>query len=140
MNSASSPLSLAQLARFGVVGLLATAVHAGVYMATVKPLLLTPLPANFAGFGCAFLLSFLGHRHWTFAAQAAGTSTVRSLPRFLATSLLGLGSNTFLTWLLTEYFKLPAESALLGILFVTPLLTFICSKYWAFAPEARLGS
>ncbi len=123
-----------------MVGLLASAVHAGVYMGTVKPLLLTPLPANFAGFGCAFILSFLGHRHWTFAAQVAGTSTVRSLPRFLATSLLGLASNTFITWLLVERLRLPSESALIGILLVTPMLTFVCSKYWAFAPGARSGS
>lgn len=133
MTAAPAPAPLAQLAKFGIVGLLASAVHAGVYMATVKPLLLTPLPANFAGFGCAFILSFLGHRHWTFAAQTAGAPAAGSLAKFLATALLGLGSNTLLTWLLTEYFALPAESALVGILFVTPVLTFVCSKYWAFA-------
>lgn len=135
MNTTSTSPSLAQLARFGVVGLLATAVHAGVYIGTVKPLLLTPLPANFAGFGCAFILSFLGHRHWTFAAQAAGTPAAGSLARFLATALLGLASNSCITWLLVERLGLPSESALAGILFVTPLLTFACSKYWVFARE-----
>jgi len=133
MSAMTRNLPLAQLAKFGVVGLLASAVHAGVYMGTVKPLLLTPLPANFAGFGCAFLVSFLGHRHWTFAAQAAGAATSRSLPRFLVTSLLGLASNTFITWLLVERLHLPSESALIGILFITPMLTFVCSKYWVFA-------
>ena len=129
--------SLAQVARFGVVGLLATAVHAGSYWLMVHNLWLPPVPATIAAFGCAFALSFLGHRHWTFAAEAAGTDERTSLLKFLLTSLLGLCSNTFLTWLLTGPLGLGANSALVGILFVTPVLTFIFSKYWAFAAQAR---
>lgn len=127
---------LAQLARFGVVGLLATAVHAGSYWLLVHNIWLPPVPATVAAFGVAFTISFLGHRHWTFAAQAAGVDTRSSMARFLLTALLGLGSNTFLTWLLTGPLGLPANSALVGILFVTPVLTFVCSKYWVFAPKS----
>jgi putative flippase GtrA len=135
MSSVSNEQSLAQIARFGVVGLLATALHAGAYWWLVHNLWLTPVPANVAAFACAFTLSFLGHRHWTFAAQAEGTDERSSLVKFLLTALLGLCSNTFITWLLTGPLGLPANSALVGILFVTPVLTFVCSKYWAFARD-----
>ena len=59
---------LAQLARFGAVGGAATAVHSVVYLATTARGL-TALAANFAGFACAVVVSYLGHRHWTFAEQ-----------------------------------------------------------------------
>jgi putative flippase GtrA len=133
VSEAGARPPLAQLAKFGVVGLLASAVHAGVYLATAETLLLTPLLANLAGFSCAFGVSYLGHRHWTFAAQAAGTHAASTLAKFLATALLGFTSNHLITWLLVERLALPKASALIGILFVTPLLTFACSKYWAFA-------
>lgn len=126
---------LAQLSRFGLVGLGATLVHAAVYGYAVGPAALAPLVANPLAFAVAFALSFLGHRHWTFAGQG----DARALPRFLATALFGLASNQLLTWLLVARLGLPPLSALAGILFVTPLLVFVLAKHWAFAapPSAR---
>ena len=125
---------LRQLVKFALVGGLATAVNALLYLALIERRLLPPLQANAAGFVCAFAVSFAGHFYWTFARQTRGSGTwSASLARFFATALLGLGSNTLLTWLLVERLRLPAPSALIGILLVTPGLVFVCSKYWAFA-------
>lgn len=125
---------LAQLARFGVVGVAATATHALVYAAAVSEHALAPLVANPVAFAVAFVVSFVGHRHWTFAGQGAE----RALPKFLATALLGLASNQLLTWLLVERLQQPPLHALFGILLVTPVLVFLCSKHWAFAPSPPL--
>jgi len=125
---------VARLAKFGVVGLTATAVNAAVFYLLVRNLWLPPVPAAVAAFVCAFVVSYVGHRHWTFAEQAAGADSRQSLIKFLLTALLGLCCNTFLTWLLTGPFGLPALSGLVSILLV-PVLTFVCSKYWAFAPK-----
>jgi putative flippase GtrA len=127
----STDQSLAQIARFGVVGLLATAVNFAVLWLLVHNLWLPPVPANVAAFGCAFPISFFGHRHWTFAAQAAGVDTRASMLKFLLTALLGVSSSTLVTWLLTGPLALPPESALFGTLFAIAV-TFLCSKYWAF--------
>lgn len=133
----AAPPLLALVARFGLVGLLATAVHAAVYMLTVSRNMLTPLEANGAGFCVAFAISFIGHRHWTFAHQQAELTS--SLPRFLATALLGLASNSAITWLFVEQLRWPPASALWGILLFTPTLVFVCSRYWAFADARKKG-
>jgi putative flippase GtrA len=129
---------LAQLLRFGVVGLLATALHAGVYGLAVSRFAIAPLLANPLAFAVAFSISFVGHHRWTFAGHGADGA----MPRFLATALLGLASNQCLVWLLVEHLGLPPLSGLLGILLLTPALVFVTSKYWAFATprSARPGA
>jgi putative flippase GtrA len=120
---------LLQLLRFGIIGLLATATHAAIYGYLVSQTAIPPLTANPAAFTLAFAISFVGHRYWTFAGQAAE----RALPKFFATALLGFSSNQFITWLVVEHLHRPPLSVLYGIFLVTPVLVFVCSKYWAFA-------
>jgi len=122
---------LGQFARFGVVGLCATGVHAVTYGVAIAHWAIMPLSANVLGFTLAFAISFVGHRHWTFTAHTAGA--LRSLIRFLVTALLGLLLNTLITCLLVYRFALPAKTALLGILLVTPILTFVVSRNWVFS-------
>jgi putative flippase GtrA len=126
-----APARFGQVLKFGVVGLLATAVHSAIYMAAVLQGV-APLVANLAGFGVAFLVSFLGHWRWTFVQAAAPVR--RALLKFLLTSLMGLASNSACTWLAAERLRLPPASALIGILFVTPLLVFRVATRWAVAP------
>lgn len=123
-----------QLGRFGAVGVAATAVHAAIYSAATARAGVPVLSANFAGFAGAFLVSYFGHRFWTFAG--ARPQAASSLPRFLLVAFLGLCSNTLIAWLLVTRLGWPAPSALIGILFVTPMLVFVASKYWAFAVSA----
>ena len=52
--------------RFGIVGLAATGVHAGVALALAIPDILPPLLANTVAFLTAFIVSFAGHH--TFGA------------------------------------------------------------------------
>jgi redox-sensitive bicupin YhaK (pirin superfamily)/putative flippase GtrA len=125
---------LPELLRFGIVGLVATATHAAVYGYLVSRTSVAPLAANPVAFALAFLVSFFGHRDWTFAHQAAKGA----LPKFLATALLGFCSNQFITWLVVDQFHLPALDVIYGIFLVTPILVFICSKYWAFAAPRQL--
>jgi|GEM_PF-42238 len=125
---------LPELFRFGIVGLVATATHAAVYGYLVSRTSITPLAANPVAFALAFLVSFFGHRDWTFAHQAAKGA----LPKFLATAALGFCSNQFITWLVVDQFRLPALDVIYGIFLVTPILVFVCSKYWAFAAPRQL--
>lgn len=126
----SRPALLPQLLKFGLVGLLATAVHAATYLiAVLKDV--APLAANAGGFCMAFLFSFVGHWRWTFIQSAMPAR--RAFAKFLLTSLIGFASNGVLTWVSTDALHLPSASALVGILFVTPLLVFFLAKHWAFA-------
>ncbi|MBL6749990.1 MAG: GtrA family protein [Nevskia sp.] len=127
---------LPRILRFGAVGAAATAIHAGVYLALAGHFL-PALQANAAGFATAFAVSFAGHRYWTFAGR--GAQWGRSLSRFLATAMLGFGSNSLITWTLVTRMGLPPASALPGIVLLTPALVFACSNWWAFAQPAPPG-
>ncbi|HWU68705.1 MAG TPA: GtrA family protein [Stenotrophobium sp.] len=120
-----------QVLRFGTVGLSATAIHAGVYTLLTARWHIDALPATAAAFCCAFGISFLGHRYWTFAHNGSAFSA--SLLKFLCTSLLGLCSNAYIAWQLVDRMHLPASSALIGVVFLTPLLVFVLARFWVFA-------
>jgi len=117
-----------QLARFGVVGVTAMAVHWLVVTALV-PLGLLPLIANAIGFGVAFNVSYWGHRNWTFGSDAAHRTTFW---RFAAVSSTSFVLNECLYWLLLTYTRLGYQLALAIVLIAVAALTFVLSRYWAF--------
>lgn len=121
-----------RIARFGVVGVAATATHA-----TIAYLLLTllhwhPLAANVSGFICAFVLSFAGHSRWTFADANHPRGAVF---RFFAVQLFGLALSNGLLWLLLHV-NTPRLIALGGAILIVPPTSYILSRLWAF----RTGS
>jgi putative flippase GtrA len=119
-----------QIARFGVVGVAAMAVHWLVVVALV-PVGLAPLIANVVGFGIAFNVSYLGHRYWTFTSDAAHATT---LGRFFAVALGSFIINEALYSLLLRYTHLDYQVALALVLFTVAGLTFVLSRHWAFKP------
>jgi putative flippase GtrA len=123
--------SLAEMARFGSVGLAATAVHAGVYAGLVALAAVPPQLSNLVAFAVAFAVSFLGHHHFTFRGQrrsAAGAAV-----RFFVVALAGYALNAGFVALTTEKLGQPPLVAVLFMLFVTPVVTYVLAKLWAFA-------
>ena len=70
-----------QAARFGAVGLLATAVHVIVAILLVEVTGLRVFWANIAAFAAAVIVSYAGNHRWTFACDGAHA---RYFPRFIA--------------------------------------------------------
>ena len=77
--------SIRQLARFSMVGLLATGIHVAVAWLAYRGLAFAPAAANAAGFVSAFMASYFGHHHWSFRRQ--GNHDIH-LRRFLVVSLV----------------------------------------------------
>lgn len=128
-----------QLMRFGVVGILATLMHAVAFHLLHTRYNFSSIPANLISFALAFALSYLGHLKWTFAPtatpavkQGRPAQQKQTLSRFLATALLGLSVNMLAGWLIVDYAQLSHYYFLAVVIFCTPALTFILSKYWAF--------
>ena len=119
---------LAQLARFGLVGVAATLLHVLVAWLAHKAGAAAFL-ANALGFVTAFACSYLGHFYWTFG-QRAGHET--RLPRFLVVSGVGFGLTNLIVWLVAERGGHGFETALLAILFVVPACTWALSRLWVF--------
>jgi putative flippase GtrA len=115
--------------RFGIVGVIATAVHIFVVWILLNHTDLATLIANALAFLAAFGISFSGHYFWTF--QNPGDPG-RAIRRFLLISTGGFATNTlFLAAMLRIGWLSPFVSAVVSVA-VIPLATFLASRLWGF--------
>ncbi|WP_151702278.1 GtrA family protein [Nitrincola alkalilacustris] len=122
---------IAQVLRFSGVGILALIVHWLVVVLLV-PFGMAPLLANVVAFLVAFNVSYFGHRRLTF--QADGLEHSRTLPRFASVALASFAVNETSYALLLHFTPLRYDLALLLVLGGVAVMTFILSRFWAFAP------
>ncbi|WP_417581209.1 GtrA family protein [Nitrincola sp.] len=121
---------LAQISRFIGVGVAALIVH-WLVVRLLVPLGLVPLIANVFGFAVAFNVSYFGHRKLTFRAEELSHS--RTLPRFASVALGSFAVNESLYALLLTFSPLRYDLALFIVLGVVAVLTYLFSRFWAFA-------
>lgn len=119
---------LDQIARFGFVGVLATAVHVAVGMGLNAGAGVAPFWANLVAFCCALGVSFLGQTRLTFPGASAGRG---AFARFSVVAVTGLGLNQAIVWLVTSVFGSPYWLALAIIIATVPWATFLLLKFWA---------
>ncbi len=118
----------ARLGRFGVVGIVATAVHVAAGLGLHHLAGASPLWANGIAFSVAVVVSFLGQSRLTFPeATADGAAFVR----FVAAALLGFGLNQVIVWAVTSPLDAPYWVALLAVLVSVPAINFCVIRYWA---------
>lgn len=122
---------IAELVRFGMVGIAAMATHWCV-VALLVPLGITPLLANVIGFCIAFNVSFFGHHHWTFASSDHQKNTFK---RFVGVAILGFITNEAMYALLLEFTHLDYRAALLIVLIAVAGMTYLLSRFWAFRSQ-----
>ena len=119
---------LDQIARFGAVGVAATAVHVAIGMGLNAGAGIAPFWANLVAFSCAVGVSFLGQTRLTFPGSAAGRD---AFARFTLVALAGLGLNQAIVWLVTSVLGRPYWLALAIIVATVPAATFVLLKFWA---------
>ncbi len=119
---------IAELVRFGVVGVAAAATHWSV-VALIVPLGMQPLLANVIAFCVAFNVSFFGHHHWTFSSDDNKSNTFR---RFLGVAVLGFITNETMYALLLKFTSLDYRISLFIVLVSVAVLTYLLSRFWAF--------
>ena len=112
------------------VGALAALVHYVVAL-LAHTLGISPANANWAGFLCAFPVSYLGHRHWSFRGTQA--RHISAFPKFLAVALLGFFANQALLWLGITYTHLPFWLVLGAVMVIVAASTYNLSRFWAFS-------
>jgi putative flippase GtrA len=125
----TSAWSVRQAATFGAVGAAATATHVVVALALHQYGGMSPLSANVGGYTAAVLISYFGNSVLTFRKPAANG---RQFGRFVVVSLAALALNQLLVFLLTETLRLPFAIALVPVVVIVPIFTFVLSKLWAF--------
>ena len=117
-----------QVFRFGLIGVLATAVHMTVALVLNVGLGVAPQAANLAAFATAFVVSFLGHHSFSFRSTQRRS---RTLPRFVVAAGSGyLASAALLAQL--EATSLPTATSLIVSAGVIPAVSYLVNKYWVF--------
>jgi len=116
--------------RFGIVGVLAMATHY-VLVILLVTFSITPLIANVLAFIGAFQISYWGHSSWSFSDLSA--SRKDSFRRFVIISVSGFLINELLFFLFLKFTNIPYQISLLIVLPFVAGLTFLFSRYWAFA-------
>jgi putative flippase GtrA len=120
-----------KLVKFATVGIIATLVHASVYLLLVKTFILNDQLSNFVGFSFALTVSYYGQRYWTFSDKKPNSETNAKL-KFLTSSILSYCLNAFWVFFTVQVLSYSSEYATIGIVFITPVVIFLMLKYWVF--------
>ena len=115
--------------RFTLVGCAATAVHIFVLWTLLSNTLLPVLIANAIAFLSAFGFSFTGNYLWTFGALGAPS---QALQRFFLVSICTFILNSLLLAIAIKLDWSSEPTAAISVALVMPLITFFCSRLWAF--------
>ncbi len=118
-----------QLARFGVIGVLAALTHYAIAIALTHHGMIAGW-ANLVAFVTAFWVSYFGHRYFSF--DAGDVSHQQTLPRFIVVAVIGFVFNETLLLLMLHFTSLSINIGLPFIIILTAAMTFILSRQFAF--------
>ncbi|MGL6029174.1 MAG: GtrA family protein [Legionella sp.] len=121
-----------QLLFFVSIGASAALVHIITVLSLVTYLELSPLLANVIAFLIAFNVSYLGHRYVTFARL--DNQKKLSLPHFFLVASTGGIINEGLYYLILRYTHINYLMALIMVLAMVAVYSFILSRFWACRP------
>jgi putative flippase GtrA len=128
---------LVVVARFGMVGITATAVHILMVWLLLSKTALPPLIANMFAFLTAFGISFAGNYLWTFGSPGNPGKAMR---RFVLISASAFAVNTLLlASLLRGGWLSPTVAAIVSAA-VVPTITFLASRLWGFKGHKEASS
>lgn len=119
--------------RFGLVGIAATVSYYILGLVFVTVLNLHLLLGNFLAYAISFIVSYLGQSKWTFES---GSNHAKTLPRFAATQIFGLGINSAIIKICATIGIVYEISMLVAIVIVPVFVFFIC-KYWVFPSNSK---
>jgi putative flippase GtrA len=141
---------VAQLAKFGMVGLVGFAVDITVFnllRATVfspEALASGPIWAKVVSTILAILANWIGNRYWTFSKDRQ-SQTLREGLEFFAVSLVGMGIGLACLWVshyVLGYTSVIADnisSNVIGLL-LGAVFRFTLYRYWVFSPSRRTAA
>lgn len=117
--------------KFGVVGGSGVIVDFFFTWLCKEKLKLQKYLANAIGFIIAASTNWILNRNWTFDSQ--NPEVFREYSQFLIVSLVGLGINSFVLWILTDKFRFNFYVSKLGAIAVTTVWNFFANYFYTFA-------
>jgi putative flippase GtrA len=116
--------------RFGLVGILATGIHVGIYFLAVLVLGIVPTIATALAFLVALTISYTLNHRWTFRAKGGHR---RYFIRYLIIALTGSVLNMTIMHLCTTVLGWSHYLGLVIVVLTIPPLTFLGNLLWGFA-------
>ncbi len=130
------PTLLHRFGRFAVVGAVATAMHAAVFVAAIEVAHIEPVLATALAFVIAMLTGFALNRRWTFAVRDAPT---RRLWRYAFAALAGLALNAGIMYCVVHLLHWSPYLGLAAAIVIVPPVSFSLNHFWVFREPARPG-
>jgi putative flippase GtrA len=119
-----------EIARFVVVGVMATVVHFSVLISAVEYWGLMPSPANGIAFLCAVGVTFFGQSFWVFRGH--GGLTLAKMIKFACSLTIGFTANLGIMAVCTRIFGFDYRIGFLACIVIVTVLNFAVNKLWVF--------
>jgi putative flippase GtrA len=119
--------------KFGVVGFSGVFVDFGITWLTKEKLGIQKYIANAIGFSSAASSNYFLNRIWTF--ESTNPRVMVEYTEFFVISLIGLGINTLVLWLLVSKFRINFYIAKLFAIGVVTVWNFLANALITFNPE-----
>jgi len=121
-----------RLVRFGFVGIVSTAAYAGLSWFLVWSGATTIMVATIIAYAVAATISYLGSVYITFAVEP-DHATLAS--RFLVVLVVNFLLALAITWLITHVFLAPHYVAIVAVVVVIPVVSYLSQRLWVFSPH-----
>jgi putative flippase GtrA len=132
MSEFFSKTFLLKFLKFGLVGFSGVFVDFGITYLTKEKLHVPKYLANAIGFTTAATTNYILNRIWTF--ESSNPEIGWEYTQFLMISLIGLGINTLILWLLVSRFKMNFYLAKVFAIAVVTIWNFLANNYITFNP------
>lgn len=127
-----------RLARFSIVGAIATGVYVAVAMIAIGAGGATPMVGAIIGFCASFLVSYIGHFRFTFAVPGQYRDYV---VKFAVSSIVSLLLITSAISVTTKILKIDYRLALIAVAIIVPICNYLVSRFWVFLhPTSAAGT
>jgi putative flippase GtrA len=127
MNSITQPIV------FGLVGLLNTLIHYGIYLLLFKTFGVYYLVSSGVGYCCGLINSYVLTRKLTFKID--GRQNLREFSRFIAVNIFSLSVNLTVLKMFVEILQQPPEISQFYAIFISMTTNFVGNKLWTFKAQ-----
>ena len=124
--------ALVQLIRYGVVGVMVTALGQAIYYGLAETRTTSPLVAIGIAWIVGVTVGYFAHGWISFAGHGERDDHGRMSTRFIAVNVIGYLLNTFWVWLLVEQMSGPTWWPIPPNVVLTPIITFFLHRHWTF--------
>ncbi|MEE1676039.1 GtrA family protein [Agarivorans aestuarii] len=130
MSNLITRLFSLRIARYGLTGGIATAIHFFLALAVLEYWPQAFALANFIGFSLAFIFSYLLQTCWVFQHQPSLNNALR----FFVVQLGALAISVYLSSQLSTF---PNFIKVVVVILMLPAITFVIHRFWTYSQTER---